>query len=150
MSNPIERIDSEIKSAMLARENVKLNTLRMLKSSLKYFMIEKKLETPTEADLITVVQKLIKQRQDSVESFQKAGRKDLLDVEMAEIHILKSYLPQALTPEELEALVKTVIAEVNATTKAQVGLVMKSALAKAAGRADGKSINAVALKLLAN
>ncbi len=148
MPNPIERIDSEIKAAMLAKESLKLNTLRMLKSSLKYYMIEKKLEVPSEADLITVVQKQMKQRQDSVESYQKAGRQDLLDHELAEIHVLKVYLPQAFSQEELEVLVKAAIAEVGATSRAQMSLVMKTATSKAAGRADGKSINAIASKLL--
>ena len=148
MSTPLVRIDAEIKNAMLARDAVRLETLRMLKSALKYYQIEKKLETLSETDLITVVQKQLKQRQDSIESYRQAGRADLLKKEEDEAAILKTFLPAALSPEELEALVKAAIAEVGASSRAQVGQVMKVAIAKAAGRADGKSINALALKLL--
>jgi uncharacterized protein len=148
MPNALDRIDADIKQAMLAKEAEKLSTLRMLKSALKYYQIEKKLEALSDADLITIVQKQIKQRQDSIESFKTANREDLQKKEEAELAFLKTYLPAALTQEELEALVKSVIAEVGATSKAQVGQVMKAAIAKAAGKADGKSINQLALKLL--
>jgi uncharacterized protein len=146
--NAIEKIDSEIKSAMLAKDAPKLSTLRMLKSALKYYQIEKKLEVVSDADFISVVQKQIKQRQDAIDSYKTAGRADLQEKEESEMKFLKTYLPQALSAEELETLVKSVIAEIGATTKAQVGQVMKQAIAQAAGRADGKSINAIALKLL--
>jgi len=133
---------------MFAKDAIKLGTLRMFKSALRYYQIEKKLDTLSDKDVITIAQKQIKQRQDSIESFRNGGREDLLQKEEAEMAILKTYLPQELSNEELEALIKTVIAEVWATTRAQIGLVMKTAIARAAGRADGKSINAIALKLL--
>lgn len=148
MPSPIEKIDSEIKASMLAKDVVKLNTIRMLKSALKYYQIEKKFDAISDQDLITVVQKQIKQHQDSIESYRSAGRNDLLEKEEAELAILKTYLPQALSPEDLESLVKEMIAEVGATSKAQMGQVMKGVMAKAAGRADGKSINAIVMKLL--
>jgi len=148
MPSAIERIDSEIKASMFAKDAIKLGTLRMFKSALRYYQIEKKLDTLSDKDVITIAQKQIKQRQDSIESFRNGGREDLLQKEEAEMAILKTYLPQELSNEELEALIKTVIAEVWATTRAQIGLVMKTAIARAAGRADGKSINAIALKLL--
>ena len=149
MPTSLEKIDSDIKSAMLAKDALKLSTLRMLKSALQYYQIEKKLQTLSDTDLIAVVQKQLKQRQDAIESYRTGGRDDLLKKEEAEAVILKTYLPQGLTAEELEALVKSTIAEIGATSKAQIGMVMKAAIAKAAGRADGKSINAIALKLLA-
>lgn len=148
MPTPLERIDAEIKAAMIARDTARLGLLRLLKSALKYHQIEKKLEVLSEADFLAVVQREIKKRHDSIESYRAANRKDLLDKEEAEAAILKAYLPQALAPEELEALVKAAIAETGATSKAQLGAVMKAAIAKAAGRADGKSINATALRLL--
>ncbi len=148
MSSPIERLDREIKVAMLAKDHIKLNTLRMLKTALQYYQIEKKIASLSENDLISVVQKQIKQHLDSIESYRSAGRDDLFKKEEAELVILKTYVPQALSSEDLKALVKTVIAEVGATSKAQMGLVMKTALVKAAGRADGKTINALVLKLL--
>lgn len=148
MPTPLERIDAEIKAAMIARDTARLGLLRLLKSALKYHQLEKKIETLSETDFLSVVQKQIKQRMDSIESYRSAGRQDLLATEEAELAILKAYVPQGLSPQELEALVKSVIAETGATTKAQIGAVMKAALAKAAGRADGRSINALALKLL--
>ena len=148
MPSPIEKIDSEIKASMLAKDAVKLNTIRMLKSALKYYQIEKKLDAISDQDLIIVVQKQVKQHQDSIESYRSAGRNDLLEKEEAELAILKTYLPQALSPEDLESLVKEMIAEIGATSKAQMGQVMKGVMAKAAGRADGKSMNAIVMKLL--
>ncbi len=148
MTNPIERIDSEIKAAMLARNPGRLSVLRMLKSALKYHQIEKKIDSLPEADFIAIVQKQIKQRQDSVESFRAANRNDLLEKENAEIGVLRAFLPSMLSPEEVEALVRSVIAETGATSKNQIGQVMKAAITRAAGRADGKSINALALRLL--
>ena len=148
MSSNIEKIDSEIKASMLAKDSIKLNTLRMLKSALKYYQIEKKLDAVSEADLITVVQKQVKQHQDSIESYRSANRDDLLKKEEAELAILQTYLPKSLSSQELEALIEESIAEVGATSKAQMGQVMKAAMAKAAGRADGKSINAIVMKRL--
>jgi len=148
MPSPLERIDAEIKAAMIAHDTARLGLLRLLKSALKYHQIEKKLETLSEADFLSIVQKQIKQRMDSIESYRSAGRQDLLATEEAELAILKTYVPQGLSPQELDALVKAAIVETGATSKAQIGAVMKAALAKAAGRADGKSINALALKLL--
>lgn len=133
---------------MLARDSTRLDTVRGLKSALKYVQIEKKLDVLPENEFVSVVQKQIKQRLDSIESFRSAGRADLQQKEETELAILRTFVPAGLSPEELEALVKAVIAEVGATGKAQVGQVMKAAIAKAAGRADGKAINAVALKLL--
>ena len=148
MALTLETINSEIKSAMFAKDALKLNTLRMLKSAIKYYQIEKKLDAPSDADITGVIQKQIKQHHDSIESYRAADRQDLLKKEEAELAILKAYLPAGLKENELEALVKTVISEVGATSKAQIGVVMKAAIAKAAGRADGKTINAVALRLL--
>jgi uncharacterized protein YqeY len=90
----------------------------------------------------------LKKRQDSVGAFEKGGRQDLADKEKAEAEILSAYLPQALTPDEVEALVKGVIAEVGATSKAQMGAVMKLATERAAGRADGRALSGVVGKLL--
>lgn len=149
MQSPLERIDADIKNAMMAKDPLKLNTARMLKSALKYYQIEKKLNSLAESDLIAVVHREIKKRQDAAESFRQASREDLRQKEEAEIALLKPYLPPGLTAAELEALVKSCIEEIGATSKNQLGQVMKLAIAKAAGRADGKSINEIASRLLA-
>ena len=148
MANLLEQIDADIKSAMRSKQAETLSTLRLLKSALKYYQIEKKLDVVSDADAIPVIQKQIKQRQDAMDSYRSAGRDDLFKKEEAEMGVLRGYLPQALSTDELEATVKSVIQEVGATSRAQIGQVMKLAIAKAAGRADGKAINAIAMKLL--
>jgi uncharacterized protein len=138
-----ERVDSDLKDAMRAKEATKLGVLRMLKSALKYAEIEK---SGTEADLseteaVQVIRKQVKQRQDSIESFEKGGRADLAAKEKEELSILNAYLPQAMSSDELSRLVRGTIAEVGATSKAEMGAVMKAAQAKVAGRADGKTLS---------
>ncbi len=138
-----ERIDSDLKEAMRAKDAVKLSVLRMLKSALKYSAIDKagadgKLD---DTEATQVIRKQVKQRQDSIESFEKGGRAELAEKEKAELAILGAYLPKAMAPEELAKIVRETIAEVGATSKAQMGAVMKSLQAKVGGRADGKSLS---------
>jgi hypothetical protein len=113
----------------------------MLKSAVEYFKIEKKQESLTDADVTAVIKKQIKQRQDSIEGFEKGGRVDLADKEKAELAILKAYLPEELSQAQLEEIVKATIAELGATTKTDMGKVMKAVQAKAAGRADNRLVN---------
>ena len=139
-----ERIDSDLKEAMRARDNTKLGVLRMLKSALKYAAIAK---SGTEAELsdaeaAQVIRKQVKQRQDSIESFEKGGRTELANKEKEELSILNAYLPQPITSDELVKVVRETIAEVGATSKAQMGAVMKALQGKVAGRADGKTLSA--------
>jgi len=147
-----ERIDTDIKEAMKAREADRLAVLRMLKAALKNLAIEKGGMNfqLSEQDALAVVRKQVKQRQDSIEGFEKGGRPELAAKEKAEIEILQAYLPQALSEAELAALVTEAIAEAGATSKQQMGAVMKIANAKAAGRAEGKAISAEVQKQLGN
>jgi uncharacterized protein YqeY len=138
-----ERVDSDLKDAMRAKEATKLGVLRMLKSALKYAAIEK---SDADADLseteaVQVIRKQVKQRQDSIESFEKGGRSELAAKEKEELSILNSYLPQAMSEAELSQMVRETIAELGATSKAQMGVVMKAVQAKAAGRADGRTLS---------
>jgi uncharacterized protein YqeY len=138
------RIDNDIKEAMKAREAERLGVLRMLKSALKLASIEQggaeaRLD---EAAALAVVRKEMKKRQDSIAGFEKGNRPELAAKEKAEAEILQTYLPQPLSAEELQALVTAVIAELGATTKAEMGRVMKLANERAAGRADGKALSA--------
>ena len=146
----LARLDSDIKDAMRAKAMERLGVLRMLKSSIKAYAIEKGLadEAVDDPAATAIVRKEMKKRQDSVEAFEKGGRQDLADKEKAEAQILSIYLPQALTPDEVEALVKSVVAEVGATSKAQMGAVMKLATERAAGRADGKTLSTMVGELL--
>ncbi|PYK26057.1 MAG: glutamyl-tRNA amidotransferase [Verrucomicrobia bacterium] len=145
-----ERVDSDLKEAMRAKEATKLGVLRMLKSALKYAAIAK---SGAEAELsdgeaVQVIRKQAKQRQDSIESFEKGGRAELADKEKEELAILNTYLPQAMNQDELAKVVRETIAELGATSKAQMGVVMKALQGKVAGRADGKTLSAEVQKQL--
>jgi hypothetical protein len=145
-----EQIDHDLKEAMKARQSEKLAVLRMLKAALKNTAIEKGGADAVleDAEALAVVRKQVKQRQDSMEGFEKGGRPELAATEKAEIEVLNAYLPKQLPPDELTALVKEAIAEAGATSKAQMGAVMKIAQAKAAGRADGRALSQEVQKLL--
>ena len=144
----LERIPQDIKAAMLAKDSVRLETLRMLKSAIGYVQIEKKNENLSDADVTAIVQKEVKKRRDSVDQFEKAGRAELAEKEKKEIAVLETLLPQPLSPAELEALVKGAIQESGATSKKDMGKAIKAAQAKAAGRAEGKAISELVGKLL--
>ena len=141
-------LSADIKAAMLARDADRLGTLRMLKSTLGYVAIERKTELLPDADFISIVQKEVKKRRDSIEQFEGGGRPELAAKERVELAILETYLPQALPPEELEALVKACIQETGATSKKDMGQVIRAVQAKAAGRAEGKVISQLVGRLL--
>ena len=143
-----ERLSQEIKSAMLAKDADRLSTLRLLKSAMGYMLVERKTETLSDADFVALVQKEVKKRRDAFEQFEKGGRPELAAKEKSEISILEAFLPKALSAEELEQLVKATIAETGATSKKDMGPVIKAVQAKAAGRADGKTISGLVGKLL--
>jgi uncharacterized protein YqeY len=138
-----ERIDSDLKEAMRARDTNKLGVLRMLKSALKYATIAKSGAEAelSDAEATQVIRKQVKQRQDSIESFEKGGRAELVNKEKEELSILNAYLPQGMSADEIEKTVRGAIAEVGATSKAQMGAVMKALQAKVAGRVDGKTLS---------
>ncbi len=146
----IERVDSDLKEAMRAKHTTKRGVLRMLKSALKYAAIAKSgAETElSDADAAQVIRKQAKQRQDSIESFEKGGRADLADKEKEELSILNGYLPQGMSAGEVAGIVRETIVEVGATSKAQMGAVMKALQVKVAGRVDGKTLSAEVQKQL--
>jgi uncharacterized protein YqeY len=143
-----QRVNDELKSSMLARQAVRTGTLRMLKSALGYAQIEKKTETLSDADVMAMIQREAKKRRDSIDEFEKAGRTEMAANEKAELEVLIEYLPKALSAEELENLIREVITEVGATSKKDMGAVMKAAQSKVDGRADGKSVSALVSRLL--
>ncbi len=147
MSLP-ERIQQELKAAMLAKDSERLATLRLLKSALGYLQIERKTDQLSDTDVIGVVQKEIKKRRDSMEQFKAGGRPELAEKEGREAAVLETFLPQPLPADELEQLVRATIQEMAATSKKDMGPVIKAVQAKAAGRADGKSISTVVGRLL--
>ncbi|HEY6675420.1 MAG TPA: GatB/YqeY domain-containing protein [Terrimicrobium sp.] len=144
------QVDNDIKDAMRARETVRLNALRLLKSAMKNAAIEKGGAETTldDAEASAVIRKQIKQRHDAIEGFEKGDRPELAAAERAEIEVLSAYLPAALSTDEVTALAREAIAEAGATSKQQMGAVMKIATAKAAGRVDGKTLSQAVQKLL--
>lgn len=147
----IAQISEDLKNAMRAKDTVALNVIRNLKSALKYAAIEK-LGADGElddTDALAVVRKEIKKLNDSVEGAEKAGRPDAAADAMAEIAVLQKYLPAAMSADDLAALVEAVIAELGATSKKEMGAVMKALQERVAGRADSKSISTEVAKRLA-
>jgi uncharacterized protein YqeY len=143
-----EKLVSELKAAMLAKNADRTGALRLVKSALGYIQIEKKSDTLSDAEVTAVLQREAKKRRDAIGEYERGGRPELAAREQIELKIIEEFLPQALSAEELEALVKAAIAEVGATSKKEMGVVMKVAQARAAGRADGKAISAVVGRLL--
>jgi len=147
-----KRIDEDLIAAMRARDSARLGVLRMLKAALKDAAIakvgsERELE---DSEAIAVVRKQVKQRQDSIESFEKGGRSELAEKERAEIEVLDGYLPQAMSGEELKRIVAETIAETGATSRAQMGAVMKALQLKVAVRADGRTLSGEVQRQLAS
>jgi uncharacterized protein YqeY len=145
-----QRVDSDLKEAMRAKDATKLGVLRMIKSALKYAAIAKSGAEAelNDAEAVQVIRKQAKQRQDSIESFEKGGRAELADKEKQELAILNTYLPQGMSPDELAKIVRETIVELGATSKAHMGAVMKALQAKTDGRADGKTLSAEVQKQL--
>jgi uncharacterized protein len=143
-----ERLSQDIKTAMLAKDADRLSALRMLKSAMGYAQIERKTESLPDSEVVAIVQKEVKKRRDSVEQFEKGGRPELAAKEKQEITILEAFLPEPLSAEDLEKLVRATIQETGATGKKDMGPVIKAVQAKAAGRADGKSVSTLVGKLL--
>lgn len=148
--NLLAKIDQDLKQAMRDRASHTIDALRMLKSAIKYAAIEKggTEYIPTDPEIIAVIRKEIKKRQDSINSYTQASRPDLAEKEQTELTLLQSYLPPALSTEELEALVKNTIEALGATSKKQMGEVMKALQAKIEDRADGKTLSILVQKLL--
>jgi uncharacterized protein len=139
-----KRIDDDLKDAMRAKDAARLSVLRLLKAAMKNAAIEKVGADGelNDTDAIAVIRKQVKQRQDSIESFEKGGRAELAEKERAEIAVLNQYLPKAMSAEELQKVVADTIREVGATSRAQMGAVMKALQPKIAGQVDGRTLSA--------
>ncbi len=142
-----EQIQNEVKEAMKAKDTVRRDALRLLTSAFKQIEVDERIELDDEATL-KIIQKQVKQRQDAASQYKDAGRDDLYDKEMAEITIYEEYLPKQLDDAELEARIKTIIANVGAESMKDIGKVMGTASKELNGIADGKRINQCAKALL--
>jgi uncharacterized protein YqeY len=146
-----EEIDADLKDAMRARDAARLSVLRMVKSALTNAAIEKIGAAGVLSDFEAgaVIRKQVKQRWDSIQSFETGGRPELAAKERKEIEFLTAYLPKPLGENEIQQIVKDAIAQIGATSKAQMGAVMKIAAEKAEGRVDGKTLSQAVQKALA-
>lgn len=143
-----KRLDEDLKSAMKAREDVRLSVIRMVRSSVKNKEIELKKELDDQA-IIEVISTLAKQRRESLKMFKEAGRDDLVSKEERELELLLDFLPSQLTAEEIGELVDRAIAESGARGAADMGKVMKFLMPQTAGRADGKQVSEIVKSKLA-
>jgi uncharacterized protein YqeY len=137
----LDRIQTDMVAAMKAKEELRLGTLRLIKTALKKHEVDsmKPLDEPTELQLLTT---LIKQRRESADMYRKGGRPELADREEAELKLVESYMPSAPTPEEIDAAIAAAMTETGVTSVKQMGTVMKAAQAKLSGkRVDGKSLS---------
>ena len=136
-----QQIDKDYIQAMKDRDSARSSALSFLRSQIKYARIELKTEQVPDQDVIAVVKKQIKQRQDSIEQFKQGGRADLVEKEEKELAILKSYLPAEMSADEIKSIIKETIKATGASSIKDMGRVMKEAGVKLAGRADNKQVS---------
>jgi uncharacterized protein YqeY len=136
-----DQITADMKSAMKAGEKDRLKVVRLMLAAIKQIEIDKRIELD-DAAVLSVLDKMVKQRRDSVEQFQNGGRKDLADIELAEIAILETYLPEQLSDSELDALIDEAVSATGAESIRDMGKVMGQIKSKAAGRADMGAVGA--------
>ncbi len=150
MTNLFDQVSSDIRTAMKARDKVRLEALRNIK---KYFIEAKTApganDTLEDAAALKILQKLAKQGEESADTYAKAKRQDLADAELAQVAVIKEYLPKPLTEEEITAQVKDIIAQTGAQGMKDMGKVMGQATKQMAGKADGKVISTIVRQLLA-
>lgn len=138
--NLSDRLTDDMKQAMKSQDKFKVTTIRMIRASIKNLEIELK-RSLDDNEVLDILSREIKQRKDSLQEFDKAGRQDLVDNLAAEIEIISKYLPEQLTEEEILEIVRQTIQELGASSKADMGKVMGALMPKTKGRADGKLVN---------
>jgi len=144
-----EQLKADMKDAMRAKEIVKRDTIRAINTMIKQIEVDQRIDLDDDA-VVKLIQKGIKQREDAIVQYKTASRDDLVEVEQAQIDVFKLYLPKQLDDTELEAIVKSVIEEVGATSMKDMGKVMGPSSAKVGSSADGKRISSMVKKLLAS
>lgn len=144
-----EQLQKDYFQAMKDRDAVKASTVNFLRAQLKNVRIAKRSETLEDKDVVVVIKKQIKQRQDSIEQYEKGGRKDLADKETAEMAILKKYLPEELSEQALQQFIEQAIRETGAQSMKDMGNVIKAVAAKALGMADNRVVSELVKKALA-
>ena len=143
------KINEAIKASMLAKDKVRLESLRAIKAAILLAKTADGAQEISDADVLTIMQKLVKQRRESAETYRSAGRDELAAAEAAEVAVIEEFLPKSLSADELETELRKIIAEVGAQSPADMGKVMKAAQGALAGRADGRAISTKVKELLA-
>ncbi|MEM6724637.1 MAG: GatB/YqeY domain-containing protein [Bacteroidota bacterium] len=143
-----DKINQDLKTAMKAKDKQALKGIRAIKSAILLANTDGSGQELTEELEIKLLEKLVKQRKDSLEIYQQQGREDLAEAEQAEIEVISRYLPKQLSPEELETAIKAIIAQTGASSMKDIGKVMGMASKQLAGKADGKTISGVVKSLL--
>jgi hypothetical protein len=148
-----EQLDQDLRAAMLAQDDVRKRALRSIKTACSNALVEKRGTagpdaTLTDEEVLAVIAKQAKQRRDSIAEFGKAGRVDLVTAEQDELAVIEGYLPQLLGRDEIETVLRQVIADTGASRPSDLGLVMRTAMPRLQGKADGKTVNEVARALL--
>lgn len=144
-----EKLTQELKDAMRAKDETRKRTIRMALAEVKNAEIDNQAELQ-ESDVLAILQKEVKSRHETIEGAQQAGREDLILEAKSEITILEVFLPQALSPDEIEVIVAETIADVGATSMRDMGSVMQAVMPKVRGRADGKEVNQIVRRLLSS
>ena len=142
-----EKINEDLKEAMKSRDTLRVSCLRMIKTGIKNRQVEKG-DLLSDEEIQNLISSLIRKGQESVKEFRKGGREDIASKEEEEIKILFGYMPEQLLPDEIEDIIKETISELSAEGLKDMGKVMKAAMARLSGRAQGKEVNEIAKKLL--
>ena len=145
-----KKINDDLKGAMKEKKTIKIETLRMLKAEIKNVTISKKGTSLEDKDVFQIISRQIKQHRDSIETFSKGGREDLVEKEKQELEILQSYLPKQLSKEEIVSIVKQAIVETGAASRSDMGKVMKVVMEKVRGAAEGKVVSQIVAEQLGN
>ena len=145
----MQELEEDFKKALKSQDKIRLSALRMLRSALKNKEVERRGKLD-DSEILSVIKGLIRQGKEAVEQFEKGGRQDLVDKEKTEIEIFSAYLPAQATPAEIEEIIDQIILEVKASGVRDMGKVMKSAMARLAGRAEGQVIQAIVKQKLSS
>ena len=143
-----ERIESEFKAALKARDTIKVSTLRMLKADINNTKFDKNEKALSDDEIVKIIQRQVKQHKDSIEQFTKGKREDLVEKEKKELAILVAYMPEQCSPEELKKIAEETVKELGASTKKDMGRVIKAVMEKTKGRAEGKAVSQIVSGML--
>ncbi|MCD1146858.1 GatB/YqeY domain-containing protein [Peptoniphilus sp. KCTC 25270] len=142
-----DKLMEDLKSAMKNKDKKRKDTITMVRAAIKQKEVDERIELGDD-DILDIIAKQVKERNASIEEFKKGDRQDLIDETKEEIEILLNYLPEQLTEEELEAMIREILEEKQITEKKQMGLLMKEIMPKIKGKADGKLVNKIAARIL--